>query len=150
MPEWATDAHGQLVAVPEEADVLSADDVSGLRWSPPASVPVSEAGDVQSGNGLLEEAPASTQHSGQLSDVSSEDGIRSDDDGFIVTDSYTYSVKGEVDPNDSSKLLLRLKMKPTGAGKIRDLLWKHVVKLDVISARCKPQMSFVSVQWRCG
>lgn len=135
MPEWATDAHGQLVAVPEEADVLSVDDLSGHRWSPSASVPVSEAGDVQLGNGQLEEARASTQHSGQLSETSSEDGIQSDDDGVIVTDSYTYSVKGEVDPNESSKLLLRLKMKPTGAGKNSNFLFTHGVLIGVLLER---------------
>eukprot|EP00884_Botryococcus_braunii_P009087 jgi/Botrbrau1/1817/Bobra.146_1s0015.1 len=117
MPEWVSDAHGQLVVVPEEAEVFSGDDFSLHRSSPPPSIPVSEAGDYQYQNGTFEDMPASTQHSGQLSDVSSEDGHQSDEDGgVIVTGTYTYSVKGKVDPGDASKLLLKLKIKPTGSG----------------------------------
>jgi hypothetical protein len=105
MPDWVNDAHTQLLAVPEEQELLSGDDRSVPHCSPLPSMPVSEAGDMLNGSA---EDPSAFLMRG--SDAGSDNDSTSG--GVIVTANYTYCVKGSIDPEDNTKLQLRLRIRP--------------------------------------
>jgi hypothetical protein len=117
MPDWVNDPHTQLLAVPEEQELLSGDDRSVPHCSPPPSMPVSEAGDML--NGSAEDPNAFLMRG---SDAGSDNGSTSG--GVIVTGNYTYSVKGTIDPDDNTKLQLRLRIRPEEGMPFLIQLWR--------------------------